>query len=99
LIRAGVEIPEYDLGMLHNQVLVIDEHWSLLGSANMDHRSFRLNFEISTAVYDEGLARELLAEFRSFLSQSRRIAPEGRLLWTIPQAITLGTARLISPLL
>ncbi len=99
VIRAGVEIYEYDHGMLHNKVVVIDEHWSLVGSANMDHRSFRLNFELSTVLYDAGLARDLLADFRSFLAHARRIAPDGRTAWTVPQAVTLGAARLVSPLL
>src|SRR5690606_26805566 len=99
LIRAGIEIYEYDHGMLHNKVIVVDDHWSLVGSANMDHRSFRLNFEVSTVLYDEGLARELRAEFQSFLAQSRRIDTEGQRAWTTGQALILGATRLISPLL
>ena len=94
LIRAGVEIYEFDHGMLHNKVFVVDGRWSMVGSANMDHRSFHLNFELSTILYDEGLAQELLKDFASFLKQSRRIGEDGKVAWTRPQMITLGAARL-----
>lgn len=99
LIAAGVEIYEFDRGMLHNKVIIVDGHWSMVGSANMDHRSFRLNFELSTVLYDDGLAADLQADFMHFLGQARRIGGDGQSLWTLRERITLGAARLVSPIL
>ena len=45
LLRVGVEIAEYQRGLLHSKTLTIDGHWSLVGSANVDCRSLFLNFE------------------------------------------------------
>lgn len=99
LIKAGIEVYEYGLGMLHNKVIVVDRRWSMVGSANMDHRSFHLNFELSTVLYDNGLAEELLGDFDSFVAQSRRIGADGRTTWTRGESIILGAARIVSPLL
>lgn len=99
LAAAGAEIREFPLGMLHNKVMVVDGWWSLLGSANMDHRSFRINFELCTALYDPGLAAELLADFERFRRQSRRVARRGRAPWSFGQSVAIGAARLVSPLL
>ena len=99
LLTAGVRVFEYMPGLLHTKSVTIDGEVTLIGSANMDHRSFHLNFELSTVLYDECLSIELLEDFESFLSQSRRIGANGKTSWTTGQAITLGAARLISPLL
>lgn len=99
LVRAGVEVYEYDAGMLHNKVMIVDDFWSMVGSANMDHRSFRLNFELSIVLYDSGLAQELLEDYNSLKQNSRRIAPDGHLNWTFGESLLLGGARLFSPLL
>ncbi len=97
LSRAGVQIFEYDHGMLHNKVTIVDGCWSMVGSANMDQRSFRLNFELSTVLYDSGLAAELLEDFNAFLTDSRRIPPVAA--WSYGQSLVLGAARLVSPIL
>jgi len=99
LSAAGVEIYEYDLGMLHSKVVVVDESWALVGSANMDERSFKLNFEVTGILYDAELARDLQADFESLLAGSKRIQPTGRHAWTFRESLSLGLARLASPVL
>jgi len=99
LCRAGVEIYEYDRGMLHNKIMVVDDGWSMVGSANLNNRSVRLDFELSTVLYDEGLARELLEEFNSFLNESRRVTPRTPSIWNLGESLTLDAAWLISPFL
>ncbi|MCK4658602.1 MAG: cardiolipin synthase [Phycisphaerae bacterium] len=99
LAGAGVEIYEYDLGMLHSKVVVVDESWALLGSANMDERSFKLNFEVTTILYDAELARTLQNDFEMLLAQSKRVQPTRRSAWTFRETLSLGLARLASPLL
>jgi cardiolipin synthase len=99
LTRAGVEIYEYDSGMLHSKVVVADESWALVGSANMDERSFRLNFELTTILYDAGLARELYADFAMLRAKSRRVRADKAKTWSFAESIKIGLARMASPLL
>jgi cardiolipin synthase A/B len=59
LLEAGCRVllrpPPFD----HSKLMIIDEAWSLIGSANWDTRSFRLNFELNVEIQDEGFARKL----------------------------------------
>jgi cardiolipin synthase len=52
--------------------MVVDDTWSVVGSTNLDHRSFGLNDEVNLAVLDPGLAGNLSADFDKDLSQARR---------------------------
>jgi cardiolipin synthase len=62
LLGHGVRIWECPPPFRHSKVMVVDGAWSLVGSANWDIRSFRLNFEICVELYDDALAADL-AEF------------------------------------
>ena len=98
LMDAGVKIYEYGPRMLHTKALLVDDTTCLVGSANFDHRSFRLNFEVSILFQDtdlaQGLARHVEGEFAS-APRVRR--DRGRPLFRsrLPEAL----ARLMSPLL
>jgi cardiolipin synthase len=99
LVRAGARIFEYRPAMLHAKSMSVDGRWCLIGSANVDVRSFWLNFEISALVFDPEFASGLEAQFEKDLAQSREITPEilsGRGFWA---ALGEGVARLMSPLL
>ncbi|MDH5822619.1 cardiolipin synthase [Luteimonas sp. RD2P54] len=97
LLDAGVKVYEYGPRMLHTKALVIDDSLALVGSANFDHRSFRLNFEVSVLFDDAALASELAAHVEGELRQAARVRPAGRrpLRQRLPEAL----ARLLSPLL
>lgn len=99
LLEAGVEIYEFDEGVLHSKIITVDERWCMLGSANMDVRSFRLNFEITALLYDETIAGRLAASIDRCAARSRRITR--RDVWgrSLPQQLIEGTARLFAPLL
>ncbi|MGM0976009.1 MAG: phospholipase D-like domain-containing protein, partial [Bacillota bacterium] len=64
LIETGVEIYQYDKGMIHAKVLIIDEEIAEVGSANYDMRSFRLNYEVCQVLYSADVARELTEQFQ-----------------------------------
>lgn len=99
LMEAGIEVYEYEEGMLHSKVVVIDRRWAMVGSANMDERSFRINFELTSLLYDASLAAELQADFDALRERARRVTPEivrGR---TYIEDLTMGVARLATPLL
>ncbi len=76
LLRSGIEIFEYQPGMIHKKCLVIDDVWSVVGSTNFDTRSFGLNDEVNLAAADAQLAAKLKEEFEIELSRSRRISYE-----------------------
>lgn len=99
LLEAGVRIYEYGPGMIHAKTMVVDGIVSLVGSANMDLRSFRLNFEVHAVVRDEATARELEARFLEDLEGSRLLTAEAFRQRGRRTRIAEGAARLLSPLM
>lgn len=98
LLEAGVRIHEYGPRLLHTKALVCDDDVAIVGSANFDHRSFRLNFEVSLLVEDAGVVARLATLLQEDMARAPRVRPEDRrgLLRTrVPEAL----ARLMSPLL
>jgi cardiolipin synthase len=83
----------------HSKMLVVDGQWTLLGSANWDPRSLRLNFEFNLECYDSELAKRLEAWFRSKREASRRVTLEAVDARGIPAKLRDGAARLFSPYL
>jgi cardiolipin synthase len=73
LISHGIHIYEYQPAMIHAKVLMIDGEWSVLGSTNMDNRSFGLNDEINLAAYDQALTKRLEQDFFHDLELSREM--------------------------
>lgn len=63
LLKAGVEIYEYRQTMTHAKVLVVDELWSVVGTTNIDNRSFEHNDEVSLAMRDPAVAARLLQDY------------------------------------
>ena len=63
LLRGGVRLYRYQPSVLHSKSMVVDSRWSLVGSANVDIRSFRLNFEVGALVIGEFTAKRLERRF------------------------------------
>lgn len=99
LLKSGVDIREYQPGIVHAKTLVADSQVALVGSANMDLRSFRLNFEVHALVHDASTATRLREAFEDDLSKSRRVDFDewNARPWT--NRVKEGAARLVSPLL
>ncbi len=97
LARAGIVIFEYGPPMLHAKTLVIDETVAMVGTANLDNRSFRLNFEVAAAFYDARVIAELAGSFERDRAVSRPFAARKRnpRLTEILESL----ARLASPVL
>ena len=74
LLRAGVQVFEYQPTMLHCKLMVVDMQWVTVGSANFDNRSFRLNDEANLNVFSERLAGEQTRLFEADLLQSHRLS-------------------------
>ena len=76
LLAAGVRIFEYRPSMMHAKVIIIDGEWALLGTTNMDNRSFEHNDEINVAMRDRAVAGRLLADYERDLIDSTEMTLE-----------------------
>jgi cardiolipin synthase len=99
LLDVGVRIFEYQPSMLHSKTLVFDRKLAFIGSANLDSRSFRLNFEASCFVGGEKINGELAAIFErdSARCNEVRLADLEARPW--PAKLAEATANLFSPML
>ncbi len=99
LLDAGVRIFEYEAGLLHAKTLTVDGEIALIGSANMDRRSFDLNYENNILVEDAGLTATLRARQETYLAQSRQILSEEVASWTIWRRLWNNTLAIVGPVL
>ncbi len=93
--RVFLTPPPFD----HNKLLLVDEAWVLLGSANWDPRSLRLNFEFNVECYGTGLARELNRWFDERRTASREVTLRDVNARNLPVRLRDGVARLATPFL
>jgi cardiolipin synthase len=99
LLEAGVRIYEYEAGFLHAKTLVVDENLGAVGSANMDIRSFQLNYELTAFVYGDELSRALAMQFMLDLASARVVPADYERRLSYPRRILHAFAGLLSPLL
>ena len=78
LLGAGVEVHEFQPTMLHVKAVLIDERWSIVGSANFDNRSFELNDEIALLTDSAKFAARMHETFEADVERSRRLDPATR---------------------
>lgn len=99
LLAAGVEIYRYTKGFLHSKTMVMDEKIAIVGTANMDLRSFELNFEVNAIVYDREVAHELRNSFYEDLQHAERIDAAAWQHRPFLKQWAERAARLVSPVL
>jgi cardiolipin synthase len=99
LLKSGVRIYEYQKGILHAKTVTVDGRWSTIGSANLDLRSFRLNFELNIIAHGADCAGTLRDMFIRDLQHSREIRSEDVANWSAGQRLRNATARLVEALL
>jgi cardiolipin synthase A/B len=73
LVSAGVEVWELHGSFIHSKVARIDSDWCFFGSANMDPRSFRLNFELNVELQSRALAQRLDEVLEGYLKDAHRV--------------------------
>ena len=76
LLQYGAQIYMYDKGFVHAKTMVIDDDLAIIGSANIDYRSFDLNFEANAMVYSPTIAAQLIAVFEQDLKAAVQIDRE-----------------------
>ncbi|WP_124067053.1 cardiolipin synthase [Clostridium sp. E02] len=99
LLSAGGRCYTYENGFLHAKGVMTDGKVCSYGTANMDIRSFELNFEVNAVIYDEETTKELEAAFREDLKESKEITPELYEARNIFIRVKEQGSRLLSPLL
>ena len=76
MLDAGVRIFEYRPSMLHAKVLLVDNDWAIIGTTNMDNRSFEHNDEVNVAFREPAVTGRLCDDFNDDLKSSEEITPE-----------------------
>jgi cardiolipin synthase len=95
--KAGIKLFEYGPPMLHAKTIVIDDTVGIVGTANIDNRSFRLNFEVAAAFYDSRTIERLAKRFEEDRAVSRSFPAKRRP--EMVKALFESVARLTSPVL
>ncbi|MEO7974077.1 MAG: phospholipase D-like domain-containing protein, partial [Thermoanaerobaculia bacterium] len=98
-IACGARVFEYRPAMLHAKTMVVDRDLAVVGSANVDNRSFRLNFEIVAAIYGATAADRLASEFEEDLRKAREVRPRHLARRSRGRILAEVGARLFSALL
>lgn len=99
LLEAGVKIYLFKKGFNHSKVVCIDGEFSIVGSANMDMRSFEHNFEILSVIYDKECTGTVEARFLADISVCRELSPAKWARRSRHQKVAESISRLCSPLL
>jgi cardiolipin synthase len=98
-VRAGVRVFRYGPGFMHQKVVLVDNEISAIGSANMDNRSFRLNFELMLLTVDSGFASEVESMLNADFALAHEITDQESRETHHLQQLAMRVARLISPIL
>nr|WKF56332.1 putative cardiolipin synthase YwiE [Paraburkholderia busanensis] len=98
-LRAGIRIFRYQPGFLHQKVVLIDNVAAAIGSANLDNRSFRLNFEIMVLTVDRHFADEVETMLLNDFAESREIDRNEYRQASALRRVAMHVARLFSPVL
>ena len=99
LLAAGVRIFEYEGGLLHTKSLTLDGEITLIGSANMDRRSFELNYENNILFYDPALTAEMRQRQDSYIASSHPVTAEMVASWPMHRRLWNNTIAMLGPVL
>src|SRR5690606_3747683 len=99
LLKAGARVYIYDNGFIHTKMIVIDGKASTVGTANIDVRSFKLNFEINAFIYDEKVSTDLAELFHQDVELSTELTVDIYLSRTKMIKTKESIARLLAPIL
>jgi len=95
----GIKIYRYTAGFMHQKVFLIDSSYAAVGTANLDNRSFRLNFEITILNYDSGFIKQVADMLSDDFSRSRPVAMQDYTRKSFFFKLAVRSARLLAPIL
>jgi cardiolipin synthase len=99
LLTSGVKVYEYLPRFIHAKTIVADDDLAVVATANLDNRSFQLDFEIAALIYDRDVASQLANAFEADLRDSRRVMSDDLAHAPFLRRLGEAGARLLSPLL
>lgn len=99
LLNAGVKIFEFEPKILHAKLMTIDDEFTLIGSGNMDIRSFRLNFEITLLIQDSDVTQQAQSFFNQDLAKSTPVSLRHFSKRGLFTEMIENTCRLLAPIL
>ncbi len=99
LLQAGVKIFEFVPGLLHAKTMTVDGVVTLVGSANMDRRSFDLNYENNMLICDRDVTREVRQRQKSYIAQSRPISLDQVQRWGWHTRLWNNALAVVGPIL
>ena len=99
LLEAGVKIYEYKPGLLHAKTLTIDGEISLIGSTNLDLRSFDLNYENNVVISDKTLTADIVERQFQYIADSDEVLREHVEAWSVPYKIWNNIVATMGPVL
>lgn len=99
ILESGGKVYLYNKGFLHSKVIIIDNFMASTGSANMDLRSFKLNFEVNAFIYDENIINEIKDDFLEDLKHGKELKQNMFENRKIVNKIKESVCRLFSPIL
>lgn len=99
LLTAGVKIFEYKVGILHTKSLTIDGTVTLIGSANMDRRSFDLNYENNILLMDRAVTSDMRARQEEYLADSRPVSLDEVQGWSLRRRTWNNAVAMMGPVL
>ncbi len=94
----GVKFFRYQDGFLHQKVMLIDDDFAAIGTANLDNRSFRLNFEVTVACYDRAFAGDVAEMLERDFARSKPALPADVQRRAFPVRLAARVARLMAPI-
>ena len=99
LLAAGVKIYEYVGGLLHTKSLTLDGKVTLIGSANMDRRSFDLNYENNILFYDVALTEDVRQRQQEYIARSQPVTQETVANWSVSRRLWNNSVATVGPVL
>jgi cardiolipin synthase len=99
LLEAGVKFYTYENGFLHSKLFIMDDFVTSIGTANLDIRSFKLNFEVNAFIYDEEVNRKVVEQFHKDLELCKEITLEDYGKRSSIVKLKESISRLLSPIL
>lgn len=99
LLKDGVKVHLYKKGFIHAKVIMVDDTFASVGTANMDYRSFNMNYEVNTYIYDKAIVKTLIGQFQSDKQESIRVDLDRWKKRKPLQKLKESVCRLLAPLL
>ncbi|WP_350344110.1 cardiolipin synthase [Proteinivorax tanatarense] len=99
LLESGVRIYQYQKGFVHGKVIIVDDQFTSIGSANLDIRSFELSFEVNAFMYEKEICKQTTEDYFQDLENSKEVSLNEYLKRPISNKIKESLAKLFSPLM